>query len=161
MELTISLSTIVSAGLGFLGVYILMPIALILRDQLIIFYINRYVITDDFWIKLRICTQDKAYFNEKFRKSTSVAFGSTGNTYTIDGLAFSEAEFNHYESGRKLHLDRMTRLDQEILTKCNLLKWINRHFKMEANFIKTIDEQVKFIYDSQVEIIKAEGSKKV
>ncbi|WP_212591508.1 hypothetical protein, partial [Enterobacter hormaechei] len=68
MELTIPISTILTAALGFLGVYIIMPIALIVRDQLIIIYIETCILTPKFWGFIHELTIEKAYYNVIYTK---------------------------------------------------------------------------------------------
>ena len=157
MELTIPFSTMLTAALGFLGVYIFMPIALIIRDQLIIMYIEKIVLTTKFWRDLRVLTVDKAYFNTIYTKKYEVIVPSdseAGNKYYIDDVEVSFDAFNQFCVNQKMHVDRIAMMEPKALAKTNLLKWISKHFKMDADFVKVVDDYIKQIYDFNVSEIK-------
>jgi hypothetical protein len=146
-----------TAALGFLGVYILMPIALIIRDQLIIMYIEKVILTAKFWHELRVLTIDKAYFNTIYTKKYEVRVpvnDEVGNKYYIDDVEVSLDAFNHFCTNQKMHVDRIAMMEPKALAKANLLKWISKHFKMDADFVKTIDGFIKNVYDFNVSEIK-------
>jgi hypothetical protein len=160
MELTIPFSTILSAALGFLGVYIVMPLALIIRDQLIIMYIERVILTAKFWIFIKQLTVDKAYYNTIYTKKYEVRVPvdvedrEENRKYLIDDVEVSQEAFSDFLMNQKVHVERIAKSESRALSKTNLLKWISKHFKMEADFVKVVDDYIQHIYDFQVEDIK-------
>ncbi|EKZ6287094.1 hypothetical protein RE011_004348 [Klebsiella aerogenes] len=160
MELTISFSTILMAAFSFLGVYIIMPLALILRDQLIIMYIERCILTRAFWVFIHELTVDKAYYNVIYTKKYEVRAPEgfehveEKRTYFIDEIEVSLITFGEFLSNQKSYVDRIARNEPKALAKTNLMKWISKHFKMDAKFVDVVDDYVKHVYDLTVYDIK-------
>ncbi len=115
MELTIPISTILTAALGFLGVYIIMPIALIVRDQLIIIYIEKCILTPKFWAFIHELTIEKAYYNVIYTKKYEVRAPEgfehieEKRTYFIDDVEVSLKTFNDFLSNQKNYVDKIAK----------------------------------------------------
>jgi len=160
MELTIPISTILTAALGFLGVYIIMPIALIIRDQLIIIYIEKCILTPKFWAFIHELTIEKAYYNAIYTKKYEVRAPEgfehveEKRTYFIDDIEVSLKTFSDFLSNQKNYVDKIAKKEPKALAKTNLMKWISKHFKMEAKFVDVVDDYVKHVYDLTLSDIK-------
>ncbi|WP_201507164.1 hypothetical protein [Klebsiella aerogenes] len=160
MELTVSISTVISACLGFLGVYVLMPFALIGRDFLILKFIERYILNDEFWTNLRIVNTDKAIHNYQFAgKKSQVKISNAGQYYTIDGREVTESEYLRFERGLQMHLNRINQLEPKILLRTNFIVWADKYFKLESGLMKQIDRFSKRVYERETRKLKNQDSK--
>ncbi|MDF9241542.1 hypothetical protein, partial [Enterobacter hormaechei] len=75
-------------------------------------------------------------------------------TYFIDDVEVSLKTFNDFLSNQKNYVDKIAKKEPKALAKTNLMKWISKHFKMEAKFVDVVDDYVKHVYDLTVSDIK-------
>ncbi|HGO6779710.1 TPA: hypothetical protein ACK8T7_003890 [Klebsiella aerogenes] len=155
MELTISISTIITACFGFLGVYVLMPFALIGRDILLIKFINKVLLNDDFWQNVRIMESDKAHYNYFYSKGTTIDYpiknGST--TYKIDGKEVSKEKFESYEKNRDFHYGRMNSIWKRIALKNNIAVKMFKYFKLDE-YNDFLEKRSAAFYELAMNFIK-------
>ncbi|BDK21831.1 hypothetical protein FJMB80379_35770 [Enterobacter hormaechei] len=62
--------------------------------------------------------------------------------------------FNDFLSNQKNYVGKIAKKEPKALAKTNLMKWISKHFKMEAKFVDVVDDYVKHVYDLTVSDIK-------
>ncbi|WP_096152472.1 hypothetical protein [Enterobacter hormaechei] len=62
--------------------------------------------------------------------------------------------FNDFLSNQKNYVDKIAKKETKALNKTKLMKWISKHFKMEAKFVDVVDDYVKHVYDLTVSDIK-------
>ncbi|HGM6744300.1 hypothetical protein I5Q17_23550 [Serratia ureilytica] len=160
MELSVSFSTIVMACLSFLGVYFLIPVVLIGRDFLLIRFVEKYILNDRFWWNLRIFNLDKANFSESFAgRQTQTKITDNGVQFFIDDNIVSENEFQRFEQGRDMHLNRLKMMEPRILMRVNVIRWADKYFKLDSKIITQIDEYSKQIYDQEINLIRKKKCK--
>ncbi|OMP96477.1 hypothetical protein [Raoultella terrigena] len=160
MELTVSISTVITACFGFLGVYVLMPFALIGRDFLILKFIERYIMNEGFWSILRIVNTDKAIHNYQFAgKKSQMSIVGMGQRYTIDGKEVTESEYLQFERGLQMHLNRINQLEPKILLRTNFIVWADKYFKLESGLMKQIERFSKRVYERQIRTLKEQDNK--
>ncbi|WP_170950140.1 hypothetical protein, partial [Enterobacter hormaechei] len=75
-------------------------------------------------------------------------------TYFIDDVEVSLKTFNDFLSNPQNYVDQIVKKEPKALAKTNLMKWISKHFKMEAKFVDVVDDYVKHVYDLTVSDIK-------
>ncbi|AKK84100.1 hypothetical protein ABY61_23520 [Klebsiella aerogenes] len=155
MELTVSISTVITACLGFLGVYVLMPFALIGRDILLIKFINKVLLNKDFWLNVRIMESDRAHYNYLYSKSTSINYpvGDGTTTYKIDGKEVSKEKFENYEKHREFHSERMNAIWQRIALKNNIAVKMFKYFKLDE-YNNFLEKRSADLYEQAMSFIK-------
>ncbi len=105
----------INRSIRFLGVYIIMPIALIVRDQLIIIYIEKCILTPKFWAFIHELTIEKAYYNVIYTKKYEVRAPEgfehieEKRTYFIDDVEVSLKTFNDFLSNQKNYVDKIAK----------------------------------------------------
>lgn len=156
MELTISFSTILMACLGFLGVYILMPIALTFRDYLVLYCISRYIYNDDFYEDLNKSFKCKAELMTIYNKCGYVSKDEPHRCF-IDGVEVSEKKYQRYGFKKFMRKTTIENMENKLRTKLNFIHWIEKYFKLDSSFAKTICKRTEDIYDSRVKEIIANG----
>lgn len=161
MELSVSFSTIIMACLSFLGVYFLIPVVLIGRDYLLIRCFEKYILNEKFWSNLRIVSIDRANFNESFAgRSAQVKITGDGVQFFIGEKMVSENEFQWFEQGRNMHLNRIDIIDPKIRMRVNIIRWADKYFKLDSKIITQIESHSKRIYDEEVISIRKSKSKR-
>lgn len=155
MEFTISFSAVITACLGFLGVYVLMPFALILRDFLLIKFIEKFILNERFWLNIRVVESDRAHLNHFYGKSMSVDFSPNGgdSVCKLDNEVVSHEELQQYESGRDFHLNRMNAIWGKIQFKNNIAMKMFKYFKLDE-YEGYIAKRAQAYYDSAINMIK-------
>ncbi|MGS2655981.1 hypothetical protein [Citrobacter koseri] len=155
MELTLSLSTVVTACLGFLGVYVLMPFALIFRDYLLVKFINKYLLNNEFWGYLRMLESDRAHYNYLYNKVTEIKIPLGGGEpdCSINGVKVTPEEFDRYEQQRGFHVERMDEVWKRIEFKNNIAIKIFKYFKLDE-YEGVIEKKSKNLYESALSFIK-------
>ena len=155
MELTVSLSTIITACFGFLGVYVLMPFALIARDFLLVKFINKCLLDHSFWQNVRIMESDKAHYNYLYSKNTSVEFpvGSGASICKIGDKEVSNEEFAVYEKNRDFHSNRMHAIWRRIELKNNIAVKMFKYFKLDE-YNGFLEKRSAEFYEQALSFIK-------
>lgn len=155
MEFTVSLSTIITACLGFLGVYVLMPFALILRDFLLIKFIEKFILNEKFWFQVRIRETDRAHMNHLYAKSMSIEFSASGgdSVCKLDNEVVTNEELQQYESGRDFHLNRMNAIWSRIQFKNNIAMKMFKYFKLDE-YEGYIAKRAQAYYDNAINTLK-------
>ncbi|KMK18925.1 MULTISPECIES: hypothetical protein [Enterobacteriaceae] len=155
MEFTVSLSTIITACLGFLGVYVLMPFALIFRDFLLIKFIEKFILNEKFWLDVRVRETDRAHMNHYYAKSMAVEFSANGgeSVCKLDNEVVTHQELQQYESGRDFHLNRMNAIWSKIQFKNNIAMKMFKYFKLDE-YEGYIAKRAQAYYDNAINMIK-------
>lgn len=155
MEFTISFSAVITACLGFLGVYVLMPFALILRDFLLIKFIEKFILNEKFWLNVRVVESDRAHLNHFYGKSMSVDFSHNGgdSVCKLDNEVVSHEELQQYESARDFHLQRMTSVSKRIEFQNNIAVKMFKYFKLEE-YEGYISKRAQLYYEQAINLIK-------
>lgn len=162
MELTISFSTILMACLSFLGVYILMPLALIARDFLIVKLLLKFILTKEFWSKVKIAETDRAYLVAKYNLSSSVSYDP--NTGEASGFMIGEKtvtanEYAEYIRQQDFHGNRMRSIGEEVAPNYDFIMRTFKYFKLEGygdDFKKRIND----VFEASLKDIQSQGVKK-
>lgn len=125
-ELIIPLSTILSGVLVFLGIYVLSPLAIILRDFLILYILKKFIINQSYYMKVDALNLDKANLDLIYNKSSSYY----NDRYEIDFKEVSELEYKKYIDQYNFHKRRFSSIHNELIFKLNLLGRICKYFKI-------------------------------
>lgn len=156
MELTISFSTILMACLGFLGVYILMPIALTFRDYLVVYCISRFIYNAEFYDDLKKSFKCKAELMTIYNKYGFVTEDEPLRCF-IDGVEVSEKKYQRYGFKKLMRETAIESVENKLRIKLNFIHWIEKYFKLDSSFAKAICEMTEKIYDTRVKEIIANG----
>ncbi|AMH01844.1 hypothetical protein AL485_23280 [Serratia liquefaciens] len=161
MELTLSLGSVITAGVGFLGIYVLMPFALILRDYFLIKFINKFFLNENFWQDLILLESDRAHCNYFYNKTTEVKhpIGGGNPECSIDGKIVSLEEFNSFERARGFHVERMGIVWKRMEFKNNIALKIFKYFKLNE-YDDVIKNKSKELYDKTINSIKRKEASK-
>ncbi|ELC6352051.1 hypothetical protein AABV78_004479 [Enterobacter hormaechei] len=154
MELTISFSTILMAALGFLGVYILMPLALVIRDHLILIIIEKKIVNAKFWIMLEDCQRALAMLDTVYSTHWSYAKKEGGEICSINGISVSLGKFLKYQKQREESLKIYRQLNVKIQNRINWLVWAEKYFKVELKMADEIKKEMESSYNYEVDRIK-------
>lgn len=155
MEFIISFSAVITACLGFLGVYVLMPFALILRDFLLIKFIEKFILNEKFWLDVRVRETDHAHLNHYYSRSMAVEFSTDGgdSVCKLDNEVVTSAELQQHESGRDFHRDRMNAIWSRIQFKNNIAMKMFKYFKLDE-YEGYIAKRAQEYYDLAIKMIK-------
>ncbi|KGP45251.1 hypothetical protein [Morganella morganii] len=160
MELTIPFSTIVMAFLGFLGVYILLPFALICRDFIILKLINKFLLSKNFYAMLSENTKAKACNNFIFAgRSLNMKFDSKDETIYIFGD--KEISENEYHRLNKLLDKTIKTLDATtpiIQSKISRMDDIDKYYKLDAKLLDSLNDYVEKLYEREVNRLKNDNN---
>lgn len=148
-ELIIPLSTILSGVLVFLGIYVLSPLAIILRDFLILYILKKFIINQSYYMKVDILNLDKANLDLIYNKSSSYY----NDRYGIDFKEVSELEYKKYIDQYNFHKKRFSSIHNELIFKLNLLGRICKYFKLE-DFQDSINKDIDKNYNIHSERLK-------
>lgn len=123
--------------------YVVLPALLVFRDLLLHKAIDKWIITENLTILIRMCESDRWFLNNKYNKSIKVTYGASVSVCKIDGQEVTQEQFLEYENGRNFHLNRFELADSKIIMKHNLITWLTRHYKQAegGNPIPTLREQ--------------------
>lgn len=154
MELTISLSTILMAALGFLGVYILMPLALVIRDHLILITIEKKIVNARFWIMLEDCQRALAMIDTVYSTHWSYAKKNGVEICSISGVPVSLKKFLKYQEKREESVNVYRHLNVKVKNRINWLIWAEKYFKIELKSADEIKKEMEEIYNYEVGRIK-------
>lgn len=155
MEFTISFSAVITACLGFLGVYVLMPFALILRDFLLIKFIEKFILNEKFWLNVRVRESDRAHMNHFYGKSMSIDFSPNGgdSVCKLDNEVVSHEELQQYESARDFHLKRMNGISKRIELQNNIAVKMFKYFKLDE-YEGYINKRAQLYYEQAINMIR-------
>ncbi len=161
MELTLSLGAVFTACVGFLGVYVLMPFALIFRDYVLIKFINKFLLNESFWQNLIILERDRAHCNYFYNKRMEIKHPLGGGTpeCSIDDEIVSLDEFTDFERKRGFHVERMDMLWKQMEFKNNIALKMFKYFKLNE-YENVIEKKSKEIYEREINSIKRKKASK-
>lgn len=161
MELTLSLGSVITAGVGFLGVYVLMPFALILRDYFLIKFINKFFLNESFWQDLIVLESDRAHYDYFYKKNTEIKhpIGGGNPECNIDGKIVSLEAFSSFEHARSFHVERMDTLWKRMEFKNNIALKMFKYFKLNE-YENVIKNKSKELYDNAINSIKRKEASK-
>ncbi|EOV0983768.1 hypothetical protein ACW6AV_000163 [Edwardsiella piscicida] len=162
MEFTISFSAVITACFGFIGVYVLMPFALILRDFLLIKFIEKFILNEKFWFDVRVRETDRAHINYYYAKSMAVEFSTDGGAAVckLDNEVVTSEELQQHETGRDFHRNRMNTIWSRIQFKNNIAMKMFKYFKLDE-YEGYITKRAQEYYDLEIKRIKLkEGDEK-
>ncbi|HHA2046186.1 TPA: hypothetical protein ACOEBL_001460 [Enterobacter cloacae] len=154
MELTVSFSTILMAALGFLGVYILMPLTLVIRDHLILMAIEKKIVNAKFWIMLEDCQRALAMIDTVYNTHWSYAKKDGVEICSINGVPVSLEKFLKYQKQREETFKVYRELNVKIKNRINWLVWAERYFKVEFKTADEIKKEMEDGYNYEVGRIK-------
>ncbi|ENN6548444.1 hypothetical protein AB9X53_001445 [Enterobacter hormaechei] len=154
MELTISFSTILMAALGFLGVYILMPLALVIRDHLILITIEKKIVNAKFWIMVADCQRALAMIDTVYSTHWSYAKKDGVEVCSIKGIPVSLEKFLKLQNQREESIKIYRHLNVKIKNRINWLIWAEKYFKVELKTADEIKKEMEDSYNFEVERIK-------
>ncbi|ELM3736957.1 hypothetical protein RYR42_002444 [Edwardsiella piscicida] len=155
MEFTVSLSTIVTACLGFLGVYVLMPFALILRDFLLIEFVFKFILNERFWFDVRVVETDRATINYFYNKSCLIEFSIDGreSVCKIGDDVVSYERASKYQENRSNCINRMNAISERIGLRNSIAKNVFKYFKL-SEYEGYVAKKAKRYYDQELELFK-------
>lgn len=161
MELTLSLGAVFTACVGFLGVYVLMPFALIFRDYVLIKFINKFLLNEGFWQNLIIFESDRAHCNYFYSKMTEIKHPLGGGTpeCSIDGKIVSLEDFNKFEAAREFHVNRMDVVWKKMEFKNNIALKMFKYFKLNE-YDDVIEKKSTKLYERAINSIKQKEASK-
>ncbi|EPY4099039.1 hypothetical protein [Klebsiella pneumoniae] len=154
MELTISFSTVLMAALGFLGVYILMPIALVFRDHLILKFIENNIINPKFWVMVADCQRALAMNDTVYSAHWSYSHKDGVEVCYIKGIPVSTRKFLKFQSERDKSMNLFRQLNVKIQNRINWLIWAEKYFKVELKMTEEIKKEMDDSYAYEVGRIK-------
>jgi phosphate/sulfate permease len=114
--------------------YILAPLLLVFRSYLLFKVIEKFLLTSKLNFDIKICESDRWYLNKKYQKKRNIKIPVSGGMtkYELDGEEVTPEEYEHYESGLKLHETRFHLLDAKINARQNLVYWLTSHYKQDG-----------------------------
>ncbi|WP_413725374.1 hypothetical protein [Sodalis sp. RH16] len=155
MELTITWGIIAKACIGFLGIYILMPLALIIRDFLVTKFIEKFIFNYSFFNDLERLQRSKAMCDFRYNKNVRYNYDDGAHKYFIADIQVSEVLFHKYENESALHMKTVESLSPTVTLKINWMRWSDKYFKMKTNGAEIASKSAARIYKDAVNEIKS------
>ncbi|WP_255987363.1 hypothetical protein [Chitinolyticbacter albus] len=133
-QLDISTSAIVKVALSGIFIYLIAPILLLLRDMILLKIIEKFILTGSLHFDIGLCESDRWYLNNKYQKKRRMKILVSGGApqFEIDGEQVSAEDYENYESGLNMHLNRFNLLDAKINSRQNLVFWLTKHCKQDG-----------------------------
>lgn len=134
MEISVSFWTFLWSALSFVGVYVLIPSVMVLRDFLLILLVEKLVLNGKFWFFLRVFCNDKLYLEQVYNRNTFHDGSEGEDKYIIDGQDVSKEVYDSYHSSRNMCLDRFRNSKLRITLTKKLVIGIDKYFKADTKF---------------------------
>ncbi|OYJ08506.1 hypothetical protein CI740_24155 [Klebsiella pneumoniae subsp. pneumoniae] len=151
MELTISFSTILAASLGFIGVYVLMPIVLIARDYMAMLFMERFIANESFWSNVSDLARDKARYNSLYgEKLLSPRKINDDVKFLFGEDEITQDKYTYHEKNKDMLQKRISALEYKVQTRINLCGWIERHFKLKESIEAHVNEVTDDAYKNEL-----------
>jgi hypothetical protein len=134
MEISVSFWTFLWSALSFVGVYVLIPSVMVLRDFLLILLVEKLVLNGKFWFFLRVFCNDKLYLEQVYNRNTFHDGSEGEDKYIIDGQDVSKEVYDSYHSSRNMCLDCFRNSKLRITLTKKLVIGIDKYFKADTKF---------------------------
>lgn len=114
--------------------YVIAPLLFTLRDAVLLWSIDRFVLTDKLRVWIDVFELDRWKLENIYNKSLSIGVPvlGGGSRYKIDGEEVSKDFYDDYERRMNFHKNRFFTLDSKIVSRNNLVFWLTKHYKQEG-----------------------------
>lgn len=132
VQLDFSISGIITIAASGLLVYVIAPLFFVGRDLLLHKIIEKWVITSKLMFDIGVCETDRWFLEKSYKKKRKKEFPVSGGevVYKLDNECVSRQEYERYEEGLALHLNRFNRLNPKIGLRHNLILWLTHHYRL-------------------------------
>jgi hypothetical protein len=113
---------------SFLGVYLVLPFLLLIRDLLLWKVICKVCLTKG----LRNDVRRRAMFAYEWNTKHAVKMELNGNGYFIDGKAVTQKEFHKHEDRGDFLSSEISQLDLTINARSKIVGLLIKHYKHDA-----------------------------
>jgi hypothetical protein len=131
MELELSWAVVLKICVAGLATYVILPFCLVIRDSLILKAIEKYVITPELHMYLRMYASDRWLLENKYNKDTLSDFSVEPPVFKIHGQAVSKDKLDDYKNNHKFHEDRLYGVSAKLKLRSNLIIWLTKHYKLD------------------------------
>lgn len=145
-ELIISWDSIIKALISGLGVYIIFPLVLMLRDAVIWKAVNTLILTDELYSTIRSYAIRSQIWNHKFAdKKVSIRSSDGITLYFVEEKSASKEEYNNYVAEQDKLLSLINKDQQYIARKKALLNLVITNYKQQFNnpISKLVDDELE------------------
>ncbi|WP_445000954.1 hypothetical protein [Halomonas mongoliensis] len=128
----ISWATIGKVMLVGIGTYILLPAFLVVRDAVLWWVINRYILTGQAQLNVRRYVELAHEWNAEHVGNTRVVSDEKGSKHFINGNEVTPEVFNrHFSRSDEIRKD-LRKLKIDLDRRAKLLKWMLKHYQQES-----------------------------
>lgn len=137
----ISWATIGKVMLAGIGTYILLPAFLVIRDAVLWWAINRYILNGQAQLNVRRYVELRCKWDTKYAGNTRIKSDEHGSKYFIKGNEVAQEEFNRHSSRSDEIRKDLMKLKIDLDRRAKFLKWMLKHYQQEP--IDPINEWIK------------------
>lgn len=113
---------------GFLT-YLVYPALLVLRDTVLWWAIEKFILNDDLRKMIRMRAHANWYLQNKYKLDRKMTLGSDGAKYYLEGVEVTKNEYEENEKSIAFQQNRLDYTSEFIGRKSNVLVGILRHYK--------------------------------
>jgi hypothetical protein len=149
-KLDISMWAILKVSVSGIFIYIIAPGLFVLRDLTVLKIIERFVLTKQLQINIRLCESDRWQLEKLKKLDVKIdVSGKDGEfTYLCNGEKVSKEDYSLHDSALNMHTNRFYTLNNSINMRHNLILWLTKHYKQES-LSSPIPEWRKTVYERE------------
>lgn len=117
--------------LAGIGTYIFLPAFLVLRDVVLWWAINRFILNKKAQVNVRRYVNLVNEWNTKYAGYSSISSDETGSRYTVNGQIVTEGDFIKCLNREDVVLRELRALKVDLDRRARFLRWLLKHYHQD------------------------------